>query len=109
LPKRRIFLSESFKSFSAEVHDLSQGGIGLVFDQTLDPGTLLFIDLLGMEVPVEFLAKVIHATARPQGGYVIGCEFDRPLTPDEMNAVLARRAPKPNGQGHGSRDALPRP
>jgi PilZ domain len=87
-PARRVFFVESYQKATVEIHDLSCGGIGLIFSASLAPGTLLFIDLMGMEVPVEFLAHVVHATARSDGQWTIGCRFDRPLSSDELGLAL---------------------
>ncbi|MFO0966420.1 MAG: PilZ domain-containing protein [Gemmataceae bacterium] len=89
-PSRRVFLVESYRTFFAEVHDLSTSGVGLLQDRPLTLGALLFVDLLGLDVPVEHLARVVHATPGENGRYLIGCEFDHPLAQEELTTVLAR-------------------
>jgi hypothetical protein len=91
-PTRRVFLVESYRTLAAEVYDLSLGGVGLVCERALDLGTLLFIDLLGMEVAPEYLARVVHSTPRDGNQYLIGCEFERALTQEELDAILNVRS-----------------
>lgn len=88
VPTRRVFLLDGYQSLFAEVCDLSLGGVKLALPRPLPDGTLLFIDLMGMEVPVEFLARVVHASERDGGGWLVGCQFERVLSQDELLLIL---------------------
>jgi hypothetical protein len=76
-------------SWDAAVRDISTEGIGLVLGRRFEPGVLLSV-----EVPDNsdgqtrlLLARVVHATARPEGGWLIGCALLNPLTDDEVQAL----------------------
>lgn len=86
---RRVFVLESYRTFAAEVHDLSVGGVGLILAKPLPTGTLVFIDLFGFDVPLEFLARVAHANPHDDGRFLVGFQFDRPLNHEELTMVLA--------------------
>lgn len=76
----------------ATVHNLSLRGIGLVLERDLPPGTCASAELTGLSGLVSFSEKmqVKHVTALPQGGYLVGCKFDTPLTGEHVRALLER-------------------
>lgn len=71
------------QGWEARIRDISRGGLGLLLERRLEPGTLITVDLsLTLDCPRLLLARVVHATAQPEGGWLLGCAlFD--LLPEE--------------------------
>ena len=61
--------------WEAIVRNISSDGIGLLLGRRFEPGVLLAIEVTDKnDGPMPLLlARVIHATARPEGGWLIGC------------------------------------
>lgn len=72
------------------VRGISAGGIDLVRSERINPGTLLPVRLwrpgraFDCSVPVRF----VYAIERPQGGYLLGGAFARPLNEAETRGLL---------------------
>lgn len=88
LPSRRIFVLESYQTVRGHILDLSEGGVGLLLPRPIPQGTLLFIDLMGMDIATEHLARVAHATPREDGQWLVGCQFEHPLDAGELSLIL---------------------
>jgi hypothetical protein len=71
------------------IRDVSPTGIGLQLSRRFEPGALLNIELFDAngEQTHLLLARVIHATARPESGWLVGCELVNPLTNDEVQSL----------------------
>jgi hypothetical protein len=82
----RAFLANSSKSVDAAVVDLSVGGVGLILDNYVEPGTLVRIELGdgGKDICVDLVAEISHATHLEDGRWRCGCEWIRPLTEEEL-------------------------
>ncbi len=81
---------QTVEPWTATVRDLSEAGIGFVFDRPIEQGTFLVLEV---PFPSENLsrslgASVIHSTPRAEGGFAIGCVFDQRLTPVDLLAIL---------------------
>jgi hypothetical protein len=76
-------------SWEAIVRNISSDGIGLLLGRRFEPGVLLAIEVTDKnDGPMPLLlARVIHATARPEGGWLIGCCLLNTLTDDEVEAL----------------------
>jgi len=81
-------------AWSAQIQDISRGGVSLLGNQSFDPGTVLKIDLPNSDqvVPVTVLARVVHTSAKPNGVWALGCAFVKDLREEELQALL--REPK---------------
>jgi hypothetical protein len=69
----------------AVIWDVSQGGLGLFMSSPRTPGTALYIKFQDAAVRAR-MARVIHATPA-EGGWMLGCELDCPLTEAELEAL----------------------
>jgi hypothetical protein len=80
----RVFPTNSPKSLArlSIVRDISANGIGLLLARSLSPGTLINVELSG-RVIINRLARVVHST-RTEGGWIIGCTLDNPLSNQEL-------------------------
>jgi hypothetical protein len=74
--------------WTARVWDLSAVGISFYLKERIAPGTVLEVEIIkGETVARKLLARVAHATDHANGSWIIGCEFDRPLTEPEVQAL----------------------
>ena len=73
------------------VWNISTGGVSLLLPEPVDPGTILGGELVttdaGGRVPVRL--RIAHVRLLRTGDYVLGAQFDRPLSPDELQPFLA--------------------
>jgi hypothetical protein len=78
-------------SVAAMVKDVSEGGISLVIRYGFEPGTVLVIDLDGTtdSGTPPLLGRVVHATQRGDGRWVLGCALRRQLSPEQLRACGA--------------------
>jgi hypothetical protein len=76
--------------FPVRIQDLSAGGLALLADRRIEPGTLLSVDLPTRD---EFgtrrlVMRVRFAAALSADTWKIGCEFGRLLSANELLALL---------------------
>jgi hypothetical protein len=73
----------------ALIMNFSLGGVGLLLSKRIQPGTPLRIRVGGRaENPTPLAARVIHATAREDGFWVLGCAFEERLSVGELRTFL---------------------
>ena len=74
----------------AEVQNISTGGIGLLFSQEVDPGTILNVEFhsRSRELPCFLLAQVVHACEKLDGRWFAGCRFARSLSELELQMLF---------------------
>jgi hypothetical protein len=74
----------------AAVRDISPYGIGLWLPFSPEPDQRVTLELLnpsGNFLHLK-LARVVHATAGPDGSWLVGYEFVYPFTADEFRSLL---------------------
>jgi hypothetical protein len=83
----------SGSQFSAQVRNISQGGIKLQVNRAFEPGDLLTIELPGSEgrSASNVLACVVHASAQENGEWALGCTFAHELTDADLQPFGAKR------------------
>jgi hypothetical protein len=88
-PSWRILGKSSGESWGASVHDLSATGISLRVRCWIKPGTVLVVRLHGkgerFSRPLPM--RVMHATARGEGEWLIGGIFVRALHEEEVRLL----------------------
>jgi hypothetical protein len=73
----------------ARIRDVSRTGIGLLVKETIKAGTVLVIKLqtrdqwLSRPLPV----RVMHATLQEDGDWLIGCQFVRALSNQDLHEL----------------------
>jgi hypothetical protein len=74
----------------AWVLDLSLGGVGLLLQRPLEAGSSLLLHLHSdsRQLTFQLRARVAHASRQHDGDWVVGCEFEEPLTDDALDALL---------------------
>ena len=72
--------------FVARVHDISIAGIGILTDQSVEPGTWLVLEPTepSRRLNPELRAEVRHIRKYDEGDYLVGCRFSRPLVMEDM-------------------------
>ena len=84
----RAFFANSSKSIDAEIVDLSLGGIGLMVDTHIEPGTLVRIDMGGGKVPyADLVAHTTYATPLDDGRWRCGCAWVHELSEAELQIL----------------------
>jgi hypothetical protein len=75
---------------SAKVLDLSASGIGLLVNQPIEAGTLLSLELQGeaKESARVILGCVVRVDIPAPGEWVLGCNFIRELSDQEMQGLF---------------------
>jgi hypothetical protein len=87
----RVCLRETAESGwqQAWALNLSQQGIGLLFEQPPTVGQSLHLPLKTASGQIlELLAQVVHVTPHLSGGWLVGCQFQRLLSVEELESLL---------------------
>ena len=74
----------------APIRNISTGGIGMLLDRRVDPGTLLSVELLNKAHQFWHLKllRVIHATLQDDESWLVGSSFLKGFTDAEFQALL---------------------
>lgn len=73
-------------TWPARICDISVGGVGLVVGRWFGEGTLLEVEFTEANrlTPGRYLVRVRHARPQPDGTWIIGGAFLRPLHEDDL-------------------------
>jgi hypothetical protein len=95
-PRRLTTLWQFFggrgnESWSAEIQDISQAGVGLLINRCFAPATVLSlrVQLKGRAPNRPLLLRVKHCTSQPGGDWLAGCTFIVPLTEEELRGLVS--------------------
>jgi PilZ domain len=85
------------KGLPARVRNISRGGVNLLVEHCVSPGSLLGIELPGPAEPETYtvLAYVLHATPEATEQWSLGCTFARELNDEDLEAFGAHRRRSP--------------
>jgi hypothetical protein len=77
---------------SARVLNISASGVGLQVDGAIENGALLSLELRNTAATFEktVLACVVHVTRQPQHSWILGCNFIRSISEDDLRALLTQ-------------------
>ncbi|HEV3119937.1 MAG TPA: PilZ domain-containing protein [Gemmataceae bacterium] len=86
----RIARMTERKSVPAQVIDISPCGVGLRVKRTIEPGTVLRVDLQSQDAQskLRIFACVVRVKEVAPGEYAIGCNFIREISDEEMKGLL---------------------
>lgn len=86
----KVYLSDDEKFVRAWVLNISEGGLALLLDRSLELGLVLAIQMKCStgEKLVQLSAQVAHCTCQSKGDWVIGCEFVVPLAKEQLDELL---------------------
>ena len=95
----RIATQVESESFTVRVRNISKGGINILSDQRLRPGTLLHFALPLLQDGTEsgVLACVMHTKEEGSKGWSIGCSFSAELDEGDLEELGAKREFAPPG------------
>jgi hypothetical protein len=75
---------------SATILDLSARGAGLLIGRSLEVGATVNLRFTRAgAAPLAVEARIAYCTGGADGHWVLGCEFVRPLTEAQLDALLA--------------------
>jgi len=69
------------------VRNISANGIGLLLTHALEPGTSIKVEVRSRSI-VTRVAQVVHST-KQEGGWLVGCTLDNPLSDPELQQLRA--------------------
>jgi hypothetical protein len=77
---------------SAQVRNLSAGGISLIVDREFEPQTILSLRLFNTTrcYACSLRIRVVYSVPHPSGEWILGGAFTRNLTDQELEAFLKR-------------------
>jgi hypothetical protein len=83
--------AEPARWLPATVVDISPGGVGLRVNHRVELEEMLRLELRGgdWQSATVLLAGVVRTTELPGGGWLLGCSFNRELSDEELQALLA--------------------
>jgi hypothetical protein len=87
----RLWLAADNEYQLGWVANLSRGGVGLQLAKRIDAGSHAVLLMSGgaSKKTYEFNSHVIHATEQPNGEWIVGLEFVRELSVEELDDLLA--------------------
>jgi hypothetical protein len=69
------------------VEEMSSEGVKIISRRRFEPGTVLRIGLIHEKAGL-LMARAVHVTPFPDGGWAIGCSFPKKLRDEELRAWL---------------------
>jgi hypothetical protein len=86
----QMFFPDKGETEEVWVHNLSETGIGVNLDRSLEAGANVVLRLKGTAdfIMLQLSARVVHSTQEVDGSWRIGCEFEKKLTADELETLL---------------------
>jgi hypothetical protein len=75
---------------SAVVRGAARGGLELLFDEPVDEGSFLCVELPGQQSS-DLLAYIVHAEAKDDGRWEVGCTFSLELDDDDLQLLGSER------------------
>jgi hypothetical protein len=81
--------TRSSDTFTADVHDISILGAGLIGDCEYPAGSSFVVEAgpRGKKLADVLSAELRHATQRADGRWLLGCSFSRPLTTGDVEVL----------------------
>ncbi|HZV05440.1 MAG TPA: PilZ domain-containing protein [Gemmataceae bacterium] len=88
---------ETDNGVSAEICDISQGGIQMIAPRRFEPGTLLSVEMPSAagEKAMAMLACVVRTQPHGDSEWKMGCRFSSELNDQQLNSLGAQRT-RPN-------------
>jgi c-di-GMP-binding flagellar brake protein YcgR len=82
-------LDEELTPHTARVQNISASGVALLTDQEVKVGTLLSAELQSESETtlLTLLACVVHVTVRPDGQWLLGCDFISELSEEDLGRL----------------------
>jgi hypothetical protein len=90
----RIPAAEGHGRLVGLVWNMSASGLSMLLNESLETGSAVPGELATVDgaVALPVTLKVAHVSRLKTGDYILGGQFDRPLTGDEMRPFLGKSA-----------------
>jgi PilZ domain len=77
------------KTWSAEIKDISAGGMALLAERCFEPGTVLVIEPpRKADISASLLARVVRAERHDTGKWTMGCQLVYRMGDDKLRELL---------------------
>jgi PilZ domain len=85
--------AETRTGWLGKLRDISPGGLALLLHRFFTPGSLLIVELSDKAErgACSFPVQVVHVSPEGKRRWIIGCEFIRPLSEEELQALRRPR------------------
>jgi hypothetical protein len=82
--------NEAISGWWGRLRNVSSRGLSMRLRQTFEPGTLLLIELSDKtkRKKCSFPVRVVHTTAEGSRLWLIGCQFIRPLSEEDVQGLV---------------------
>ncbi len=78
--------------FTAQIRDISRGGVNLIADRPFQPGDHVSIELPAADgCTHNVLACIVRVNGASSGAWELGCTFSRELSDSDLQSLGARR------------------
>jgi hypothetical protein len=78
------------RGWSAQIQDISRGGLNLLVNRSFEPGSLLKVEVPSSDnvVPSTLIARVIRAVSKPDNKWALGCAFVKEISEADLKIFL---------------------
>jgi hypothetical protein len=79
----------------AKILDISVSGVSLYLNRPFEVDCTLVVDPLHPKATTlpSIVARVVHVQPQDHGGWLMGCEFEHPLTEEQLQALICEDYP----------------
>src|SRR4051812_31030367 len=87
----RLVAAVGDEFWTTRVRNISPGGISLIVNQPLEPGTILAVELLDrttQRFSGTLQVRVVYTVEHPSGDWIMGGAFTNRLSDDELLALV---------------------
>jgi hypothetical protein len=86
----RVYLTDDHEFQHGWLIDLSATGVGMALARPIPVGTDAVIQIRGADGRrvYDLPARIVHCTEQVQHDWIVGCVFDTPLSPDDLDNLL---------------------
>lgn len=85
-----VSISGQSEPLTGALCDISTGGIRIMLNRALDPGTVFTVELCHDAKPqvLSRLVRVVHCVTQADGASLLGCQFSTPLTFEQVQSMM---------------------
>ncbi len=78
------------RGWSAQIQDISRGGLNLLVDRSFEPGSLLKVEVQSSDnvIPNILIARVVRVVSKSQDKWALGCAFVKEISEADLKVFL---------------------
>jgi hypothetical protein len=78
------------RGWSAQIQDISRGGLNLLVNRSFEPGSLLKVEVQSTDnvIPNTLIARVVRAVSKSQDQWALGCAFVKEISDADLKVFL---------------------